>query len=170
MSSFLGPENIIHIKYIVAVFIIESVILDTFTWFGEDSAGISRRFIFEARVAYSIRRGEMARESLERLTRGLISTKSNHVAHNDEAYTYEPALWISSAKRRLRIYLGSQIRRRMYLCKFRNWSSSRRTLRRLRYWPSRRLGVVTKNSVQLLGRRGRVSLVARIRSIGLDRR
>ena len=41
MTSLLRPENVIHIKYIVTVFIVEPIILDTFAWLCEDSARIS---------------------------------------------------------------------------------------------------------------------------------
>lgn len=67
MSSFLRPENVIHIKYIVAIFVIESIILDTFAWFREHSAGVPRGFVLEAGIAYPIGRREMARESLKGL-------------------------------------------------------------------------------------------------------
>jgi hypothetical protein len=54
MTSLLRPENVIHVKYIVAVFIIKPIILDTLARFREDSARISRRFVFKARIADAI--------------------------------------------------------------------------------------------------------------------
>lgn len=54
MTSLLRPENVIHVKYVVTVLIIESVILDTLARLGEDSARVSGRLIFEAGVANAI--------------------------------------------------------------------------------------------------------------------
>jgi hypothetical protein len=56
MTSLLRPENVIHIKYIITVLIIEPVILHTLAWFRKDSAGISRGFVFEARIANAVGR------------------------------------------------------------------------------------------------------------------
>lgn len=68
MSSFLRPKNVIHIKYIIAIFVIEPIILDTFAWFREHSARIPRGFVLEAGVAYPIGRGKMACKSLKGLS------------------------------------------------------------------------------------------------------
>jgi hypothetical protein len=54
MTSLLRPENVIHIKYIVTILIVKSVILYPFAGFCENSAGISRGFVFEARIANAI--------------------------------------------------------------------------------------------------------------------
>jgi hypothetical protein len=67
MTSLLRPENVIHIKYIITVLVIESIILDALAWFREDSSRVSRGFIFETRIADTIRRGKMTRERLEGL-------------------------------------------------------------------------------------------------------
>lgn len=67
MTSVLRPQNVIHVKYIVTIFIIKAVILCTLARFREDSAGVSRRFVFEARIANAIGRRQMAREGLKRL-------------------------------------------------------------------------------------------------------
>jgi hypothetical protein len=67
MTSLLRPENVIHVKYIVAVFIVKSIVLHTFAWLCEDSARISRGFVFEAGVTDTVGRRKMARESLQRL-------------------------------------------------------------------------------------------------------
>lgn len=73
MTSLLRPENVIHVKYIIAIFVIESIILDALTRFCEDSARVSGRFIFEARVTYAISGRQMACKSLKRLNTELIS-------------------------------------------------------------------------------------------------
>jgi hypothetical protein len=67
MTSLLRPENVIHIKYIITVFVIKPVVLDTFARFRENSARISRGFVFEARIAYAIGGGQVTRESLKGL-------------------------------------------------------------------------------------------------------
>jgi len=54
MTSLLRPENVIHIKYIVTVLIIKSIILHTLTRLCEDSARISRRFVFETGIADTV--------------------------------------------------------------------------------------------------------------------
>lgn len=54
MTSLLRPENVIHIKYIVTVFVIKAIVLHTLARFGEDSAGIPRGLIFEARITDAI--------------------------------------------------------------------------------------------------------------------
>lgn len=41
MTSLLRPENVIHIKYIVTVFVIEPIVLHTLARLRKDSAGIS---------------------------------------------------------------------------------------------------------------------------------
>jgi hypothetical protein len=67
MTSLLRPENVIHIKYIITVLIIESIILDTLARFREDSSRVSRGFVFEAGIADTICGGKMTRERLEGL-------------------------------------------------------------------------------------------------------
>ena len=67
MTSLLRPENVIHIKYIITVLIIESIILDALAWFREDSSRVSGRFVFETRIADTIRGGKMTCERLEGL-------------------------------------------------------------------------------------------------------
>jgi len=54
MTSLLGPENVINIKYIITILVVESIILHTLARFCEDSAGISRGFVLEARIANAI--------------------------------------------------------------------------------------------------------------------
>jgi hypothetical protein len=61
MASLLRSENVIHVKYIIAVLVVETIILSSFAWLSQDSARITGRFVFEARVADAIRRGKMAR-------------------------------------------------------------------------------------------------------------
>lgn len=54
MTSLLRPENVIHIKYIITVFIIEPIVLRSLAGLGQDSARISGGFVFEARIANPI--------------------------------------------------------------------------------------------------------------------
>ena len=67
MTSLLRPENVIHIKYIVTVLIIKSIILNTLAGFREDSSRVSGGFVFEAWITYTICGGEMTRKRLEGL-------------------------------------------------------------------------------------------------------
>ena len=67
MTSLLRPENVIHIKYIITVLVVKPIILDTFARFRKDSSRVSRRFIFEARIADTICGWEMTGQSLEGL-------------------------------------------------------------------------------------------------------
>ena len=55
MTSLLRSENVIHVKYIVTILIVEPIVLHALAWFCEDSAWISRGFVFEARIANPIR-------------------------------------------------------------------------------------------------------------------
>jgi hypothetical protein len=54
MTSLLRPENVINIKYIVTILIVKSIILHTLARLCEDSARVSRRLVFEARIANAI--------------------------------------------------------------------------------------------------------------------
>lgn len=54
MTSLLRPENVINIKYIVTILIVKPIVLHALTWLCEDSARVSRGFVFEARVANAI--------------------------------------------------------------------------------------------------------------------
>ena len=72
MASLFRPENVIHIKYIVAVLVIKSIVFHTLARFRKDSARVSRRFIFEARIADAIRRWQVACEGLKRLEISLV--------------------------------------------------------------------------------------------------
>lgn len=67
MTSLLRPENVIHIKYIIAILVIKSIVLGTLARFRKDSARISRGFVFEARIANAVGGWQMACESLQRL-------------------------------------------------------------------------------------------------------
>lgn len=67
MTSLLGSENVIHIKYIITILIIKPIILDTFAGFRQDSSRISGGFVFETRIANTICGWQMACEGLEGL-------------------------------------------------------------------------------------------------------
>lgn len=55
MTSLLRSENVIHVKYIVTILVIEPIVLHAFAWLCEDSAWISGGFVFEAGIANPIR-------------------------------------------------------------------------------------------------------------------
>jgi hypothetical protein len=67
VTSLLRPENVIHVEYIITILVIETIIFDTLARFGENSSRISRGFVFEARIADAVGRGQMTCESLKRL-------------------------------------------------------------------------------------------------------
>jgi hypothetical protein len=67
VSVVFIPENIVNIKDIVAILIIIAIILDTFTWLGEYSSGISGRFIFECGITDPVCGWQMSGQSLQRL-------------------------------------------------------------------------------------------------------
>jgi hypothetical protein len=64
MAGLLRPENVINIEDIIAIFVVEAIILCALARFRKYSARISRRFVFEARVANSVRRWEVACQGL----------------------------------------------------------------------------------------------------------
>lgn len=78
MTSLLRPENVIHVKYIITVLVIEPIILHTFARLREDSARISRGFVFEAGIADAVCRREMACESLQWLPPQISAYFINH--------------------------------------------------------------------------------------------
>lgn len=49
-------ENIVHVKNIVTVFVVETIVLDSFTGFSQDPSWIPRGFVFERRIADSVGR------------------------------------------------------------------------------------------------------------------
>lgn len=85
VARFFRSQNIIHIKDIVAVFIVVTVVLDTFARLGQYSAGISGRLVFEARVANAVCRRQMNRQRLERL-RGVVRLAADGVRHGKHAH------------------------------------------------------------------------------------
>ena len=67
MARFFGAKNVIHIKDVIAVLIIISIVLSALAGLCQNSAGVTRRFIFEARVANAISSRQLNGESLEGL-------------------------------------------------------------------------------------------------------
>lgn len=47
-------KNIVDVKDVIAIFIIITIILDTFAWFGKNSSRISRRLVFECGITDSV--------------------------------------------------------------------------------------------------------------------
>ena len=64
MASLFGTKDIVHVKNVIAILVIEPIILRSFAWLREDSAWISRGLVFETGIADSVGRWEMARECL----------------------------------------------------------------------------------------------------------
>ncbi len=67
MTSLLRPENVINIKYIVTILIVKPIILHALARLCENTARVSRGFVFEARITNAIRRRQVTRKSLQRL-------------------------------------------------------------------------------------------------------
>ena len=67
MTCLLGAKYVVNIENVVAVLIVVSVVLGRLAGFGEDPAGIPRRFILEAGIADSVGRREVYSQSLQGL-------------------------------------------------------------------------------------------------------
>jgi hypothetical protein len=67
VASFLGAQNVIHVEDIIAILVIVAIVFGALARLCEDSAGVPRRLVLEARVADAICGRQMHRQSLERL-------------------------------------------------------------------------------------------------------
>lgn len=67
MSIFFVTKYVIDEEDVVTIFIVVSVILNSFAWLCEDSARVSRGLVFERRVTYTVSRRKMGRQGLQRL-------------------------------------------------------------------------------------------------------
>lgn len=67
MACFLRAKDIIHVEDIITILVVIAIILDALAGLGQDSAGITRRFVLEARVANAVSRREMYGQGLQRL-------------------------------------------------------------------------------------------------------
>ncbi len=67
VPGFLGTQNVVDIKDVIAVLIVVPIILDTLAGFRQNTTRIPRRFVFEARIADPIRGGQVDCECLEGL-------------------------------------------------------------------------------------------------------
>jgi hypothetical protein len=110
MTSFFGAKDIVDIEDIITVLIIEPIVLHAFTRFRKYSARVSRRLVFEARIAYSIRRRQMSCQSLKRLQASQVSNEKKQHVGGRQAYADEATFRIGSAESRLAIYLRLQVR------------------------------------------------------------
>lgn len=75
VASFFGAENIVDIKDIIAVLVVEAIVLDALARLGQYSAGIARRLVLEGGVADAIGGWEMDSESLQGLQSRQVSTR-----------------------------------------------------------------------------------------------
>lgn len=121
MPGFLRPQDIVDIEDIIAIFIVIPVILHTLARLRQDAAGISRRLVFEIRIANPVRCGEVHSQSLEWLRRLLETNGEAIAAIGAQTHTNESALWGCSPKRRLRVVLGLQVTLTSYLLEFWHW-------------------------------------------------
>lgn len=59
MTSLFRTEDIVDVENVIAIFIIISVILHSFARLRQHPARVPRRFVFEARIADAICRGQV---------------------------------------------------------------------------------------------------------------
>lgn len=64
MAGLFRAQDVVDVKNIVAVFVVVAIVLDALARFSENSAGITRCLVFKTRVADSVRRRQMSRQSL----------------------------------------------------------------------------------------------------------
>jgi hypothetical protein len=146
VASFLRSENVVHVKNIVAVFVIVSVILSALAGFCKNSARVARRLIFEAWVANTISSRQLDSESLKGA---------------DEA-----TLWVGATECGLRIDLGLQLCSRRQLLEFRDWAPGHL----LGHGPTRRLRVKVKSGIQVANSCGRIVILVTTGRVRIDGR
>lgn len=62
----LVPKYVVDIENIVTVFIVKSIVLDAFAWLCEDTSWVSRRLVFELRIANTVGGGKLRGQCLKR--------------------------------------------------------------------------------------------------------
>jgi hypothetical protein len=65
VTGFLRAKDIVDVENVVAVLVVVAIVLDALARLGQDSARVSRRLVFEARIADAIGGGEVDGQSLE---------------------------------------------------------------------------------------------------------
>jgi hypothetical protein len=146
MASFLRSENIVHVKDIVTVFVIVSIILSARAGFRKNSARVARRLIFKAWVANTIGSRQLDSEGLKGA---------------DEA-----SLWVGATECGLRIDLGLQLCSRRQLLEFWNWAPGHL----LGHGPTRRLRVKVKSGIQVAYSCGRIVILVTSGRVRIDGR
>jgi hypothetical protein len=102
VSTILIAKDIIHVENIIAILVVVSIILHSLARFGQYSARVPRRFVFERWVAYSVGGGEMRCQSLEGLD--MVSASPGRAPAFGIIYAYEASFRVRSSIRWLRIY------------------------------------------------------------------
>jgi len=64
VAGFLRTKDIIDIEDIVTVLVVIAIILNTFAWLGKNSSWVSRCFVLEIWIAYSVGGRKMRGKSL----------------------------------------------------------------------------------------------------------
>jgi hypothetical protein len=54
MARLFGPENIVYIEDVITIFVVITIVLEAFARLGKNSARVSRRLVFEIRIANSV--------------------------------------------------------------------------------------------------------------------
>ena len=67
MACLFCPQDVVHVENVVTILVVVSIVLAPFAWLGQDPTGISRGFILETGVAYSIARRQLSGEGMQRL-------------------------------------------------------------------------------------------------------
>ena len=59
------PENVVDVKDVITVLIVEPIVFNAFAWLGENSSRVAGGFVLEARVADAVGGGKMGGECLQ---------------------------------------------------------------------------------------------------------
>lgn len=68
VARLFRSKDVIHVENVVAVLIVIPIVLCSLAGFSKDASGISRRFVFETGIAYSVCRREMGCKCLQGLS------------------------------------------------------------------------------------------------------
>lgn len=72
MACLFRAENIINVENVVAVLVIIAIVLGALARLREDPTRVSRCLILEVGVADAVSRGQVARQSLQRLPKDAL--------------------------------------------------------------------------------------------------
>ena len=67
MTSFLAPEDVVHVEDVIAVLVIIPIVFATLAGFGQNAPGVPRRLVIESGVTYAIGGRKVGCKRLKRL-------------------------------------------------------------------------------------------------------